>query len=236
MHVEPLEKLPRSVRDFLSHYAMIVLSILTALALEQVALGIEHRHEGHRAKGEIEQEVASNRKVVEESLAVTQENAKVWEGLLARAVVEMKSEKPDPDKLMATLKEAGHNFRDALPPLKSTAWDASLSDHSVNYLEHADLTRYSELYAAQRLYAQAMWDMLSQSAARDLSSLSLALTIGKADALTTVSLLNGRLRTIRIVESQLQQLDAVLKPSGETQEPSTHAASDVAPAASAASR
>ena len=38
MHAEPLEKLPRSVREFLSHYAMIVLSILTALALEQVAL------------------------------------------------------------------------------------------------------------------------------------------------------------------------------------------------------
>ena len=33
MHVEPVEKLPRSVREFLSRYAMIVLSILTALAL-----------------------------------------------------------------------------------------------------------------------------------------------------------------------------------------------------------
>ncbi len=33
MHLEPLEKLPRSVREFLSHYAMIVLSILTALGV-----------------------------------------------------------------------------------------------------------------------------------------------------------------------------------------------------------
>ena len=69
MHVEPLEKLPRSVREFLSHYAMIVLSILTALALEQVALRLEHRHEGTRAKEEIEQEIASNRLSVEEALA-----------------------------------------------------------------------------------------------------------------------------------------------------------------------
>src|SRR4051812_47339203 len=78
MHIEPLEKLPRSVREFLSHYAMIVLSILTALALEQVALGLEHRHEGARAKEEIEQEIASNHQRAVESLHVTEENGKAW--------------------------------------------------------------------------------------------------------------------------------------------------------------
>ena len=64
MHVEPLD----SVREFLSHYAMIVLSILTALAQAQVALGMEHRHEGARAREEIEQEISSNRKAVDEAL------------------------------------------------------------------------------------------------------------------------------------------------------------------------
>jgi hypothetical protein len=89
MHVEPLEKLPRSVRDFLSHYAMIVLSILTALALEQVALGFEHRHQGHRAKEEIEQEIESNYKAVHEALVRTRANEKAWQGLTARIVAEV---------------------------------------------------------------------------------------------------------------------------------------------------
>ena len=86
MHLEPLEKLPRSVREFLSHYAMIVLSILTALALEQVALTLEHRHEGARAKEEIEQEIASNHQQALDSLRATEENAKAWQALLDRTI------------------------------------------------------------------------------------------------------------------------------------------------------
>src|ERR1700755_1208212 len=71
MHVEPLEKLPRSVREFLSHYSMIVLSILTALALEQGLVRLEHHHEAERARLEIEQEIDGNRRQVENSLAET---------------------------------------------------------------------------------------------------------------------------------------------------------------------
>jgi len=226
MHLEPLEKLPRSVREFLSHYSMIVLSILTALALEQVALRIEHRHEGQRAKEEIEQEIAANRKAVEEALLITSGNEKTWEDLLARTVAEVKSGQANDEILVGHLHEASRSFRDALPPLKTTAWDAALSDHSVNYLAHEDLTRYSEVYASQRLFSQAMWDVLRDSAARDLAAISLGVTLGKADATSTVVTLNSRLRTISIVQSQLAQLEEVLR----GQEPGTQAPE--APAAS----
>ena len=211
MHLEPLEKLPRSVREFLSHYAMIVLSILTALALEQVALRIEHRHEGQRAKEEIEQEIATNRKAVEEALALTSQNARTWSDLLARTVAEVKAGEATDQSLVGHLREAARSFRDALPPLKTTAWDAALSDHSVNYLAHEDLTHYSEVYASQRLFSQAMWDMLRDSAARDLPAISLGVTLGKADGTSTVATLDSRLRTIGIVQSQLGQLADVLK-------------------------
>ena len=214
MHVEPLEKLPRSVREFLSHYAMIVLSILTALALEQVALRIEHRHEGQRAKEEIELEIATNRKAVQEALAITSQNEKTWQDLLARTVAEVKTGQATEEMLVGHLREASHNFRDSLPPLKTTAWDAAISDHSVNYLAHEDLTRYSEVYATQRLFSQAMWDMLRDSAARDLATISLGVTLGKAEATSTIATLNSRLRTISIVQSQLMQLGDELKGPG----------------------
>ena len=217
MHVEPSEKLPRSVREFLSHYAMIVLSILTALALEEAALGLEHRREGARAKEEIEQEIAWNHKVVRDALVETRVIEKAWEGLLKRGVEEAKTGQSTDERQVAVLTDAGHQFRDALPPLKTTAWDAAISDHSINYLAHEDLTRYSELYAGQRLFAQAMWDVLRDSAVRDLSSLSLAVELGKPDPKATVATLNSRLRTISIAESQLSQLEAVL--SGTMAEP-----------------
>lgn len=215
MHVEPLEKLPHSVREFLSHYAMIVLSILTALALEQVVLRIEHHHQGERAKEEIEQEIASNREAVEHSLTLTQDNARAWQAMLSRTVAEIKAGQSTEASRLATLHEASREFRDALPPLKTTAWDSALSDHGVNYLSHEDLTRYSELYAAQRLFAQAMWDMLRDSATHTLSDLSLAIALDKADPTTTVSVLNSRVRTVQIIESHLTQLDEVLKSSTE---------------------
>jgi hypothetical protein len=240
MHLEPLEKLPRSVREFLSHYAMIVLSILTALALEQVALGIEHRHEGARAKEEIEQEIASNRKAVEEALQITRDNEKDWEALVTRTVADVRAGQSTDESLEVTLREAGHKFRDALPTLKTTAWDAAISDHSVNYLAHEDLVRYSELYATQRLFAQAMWDVIRDSAARDLSAISLAVALGKPDGRATVATLNGRLRTIGIIESQLLQVDQMLKGATSTVEaapaPASGAASAALTPASAASR
>jgi hypothetical protein len=237
MHVEPLEKLPRSVREFLSHYAMIVLSILTALALEQALLGIEHHHEGERAKAEIEQEIASNRHDVEEALAVTRSTAKAWEGMLAATVADVKSGEGTNDSRLATIAQAVKQFRDAVPTLKTAAWDAALSSHAVDYLDHADLTRYSELYATQRLFAQALWDTVRDSAVRGLSDISLPTLTGTADPLPTIATLNTRVRVLRIMESQLSQLDEIMKTpaqAGETPAAARAPAASVAPAAASA--
>jgi hypothetical protein len=225
MHVEPLEKLPRSVREFLSHYAMIVLSILTALALEQVALRLEHRHEGARAQEEIEQEIASNHKAVQDSLAITQANAKAWDALLERTIADTHSGQGTNASRVATLVDAQRLFLDALAPLKTTAWDAAISDHSVNYLDHELLTRYSELYATQRFFSQAMWDTVRDSGLRNLSDITRAIYLDKADPGETVAALNQRVLVIHIIESHLRQLDDAFK--GE-------AGQDRAPAASAA--
>ncbi len=233
MHVEPLEKLPRSVREFLSHYAMIVVSILTALALEQVALGLEHRHEGQRAREEIEQEIASNRKGVEESLKTTRQNGDTWSALLKRAVADVRSKESTNESRLAILLESGPLFRDSLPSLKTTAWDAAIADHSVNYLDHELLSRYSDLYASQRLFTQAMWDTLRDSGVRNLSEITQAVYMRKADPAPTIAALNTRLLTIRIVQSQMEQLEVALKDAGAQQ---ASAASAPVSSASAASR
>jgi hypothetical protein len=232
MHVEPLEKLPRSVREFLSHYAMIVLSILTALALEQVALRLEHRHEGQRAKEEIEQEIAANRKAVQASLALTHANSAAWDALVKRTLADIKSGQGTDETRVATLREAAALFRDALPSLKTTAWDAAIADHSVNYLDHDLLTRYSEVYAQQRLFTQAMWDTIRDTGIRDLSGITLPIYLEKADAAATVTTLNERMLVLHIVESQLAQLDDTLKGEAGEALPTPAAPSAAASAAS----
>ena len=227
MHVEPLEKLPRSVREFLSHYAMIVLSILTALALEQAALSLEHRHEGARAKEEIEQEIASNRATVEDSLKVTRGYRRDWQALLARAAAGVKDGTSTNESRLAILTQAGHRFGDATPALKTSAWDAAIASHTVDYLDHEDLSRYSQLYALQRFFSQAAWDTMRDNAARNMSDLSLPALTGTADAVPTLAILNSRARALSILESQLSQIDDAL----QGREPS--AVSVVVPASSA---
>ena len=235
MHMEPLEKLPRSVREFLSHYAMIVLSILTALALEQAALGIEHRHEGARAKEEIVQEIASNHADVESSLKSTRKNAQAWEALYARTLAEVKSGQSTDASRVAALDEARHLFSDALPSLKTTAWDAAISNHAVSYLDHTDLTRYSELYTFERQFQQAMWDTLRDSAVRDLSSLTLSVATGKADPDQTLAVLNSRMQTIEVLQSQMAQIGRALEQAGGAELTSADGAA-ASSAASASSR
>ncbi len=219
MHVEPLDKLPRSVREFLAHYSMIVLSILTALALEQVALGLEHRHEGSRAKEEIEQEIASNRTMVEDSLKVTREYQRDWQALLTQAAAEVKAGTSTNDSRLAILNRAAHRFGDATPALKTSAWDAAVSAHAVDYLDHADLTRYSQLYAFQRFFSQATWDTVRDNAARNLSDLSLPALTGTADPVQTLAILNSRVRALGIIGSQLSQIDDALKATAALDSP-----------------
>jgi len=168
---------------------------------------------------------------VQEALAVTSQNERTWQDLLARTVAEVKAGQATEETLVGHLREASQSFRDSLPPLKTTAWDAAISDHSVNYLAHEDLTRYSEVYATQRLFAQAMWDMLRDSAARDLAAISLGVTLGKAEATSTVATLNSRLRTISIVQSQLMQLAGELEGRDMAAAPRDEGASAAASAA-----
>jgi hypothetical protein len=210
MHVEPLEKLPRSVREFLSHYAMIVLSILTALALEQAVVAIEHHHQGERARHEIEQEIEANRVAVRQSLVVTRDYATTWDAMLARTVTQFKAGQGTNESLLATLAEAHDHYGDAMPGLKTAAWDAALSDHAVDYLEHEEVTRYADLYAAQRFFSQALWDIVRDNLSHSLSDVSLPQLLGKADAVATITTLNTRVRTLRIMESQLVQMDRAM--------------------------
>ena len=211
MHVEPLDKLPRSVREFLSHYAMIVVSILTALALEQAVLAVEHHHQGERARHEIEQEIEANRHAVQASLAVTRDYAKAWEDMLARTVAQVNAGQATNESLLATVEEAHGRFGDSTPALKTAAWDAALSDHAVDYLEHEEVTRFADLYAYQRFFSQALWDTVRDNLSRSLSDVSLPQLLGKADPVATITMLNTRARTLRIMESQLSQIEQVMR-------------------------
>jgi hypothetical protein len=213
MHIEPPESPLRTFKEFLSHYAMIVLSIVTALALEQAALSWEHAREGARAKAEIEREIAENRTATREALERTRTNLKDWQGLLATAVAASAVPGAAPDKRLAVVAGAMSKFGDAIPPLKTTAWDAAIASHAVDYLDHADVARYSEVYASQHFFSTATWDVLRDGALRNLATLTLAQARGDIDANELVATMNWRVQTLTIIAADLGQLAQVLAPA-----------------------
>ena len=81
------------------------------------------------------------------------------------------------------------------------------------------------------MFAQAMWDVIRDSAARDLAAISLAVALGKPDPRATVATLNARLRTIGIIESQLAQVDQMLQETTASAEKTSPPASGVASSA-----
>lgn len=210
MHVEPEKHPPGTLKEFATHYAMIVISILTALLLEQVALSVEHAREGRQAKVEIEREIRTNQVSIREAAKLTDVNLTLWNDLLQKTVADVKAKQGTNDTRLAALVAAGREFHDSLPPLKTSAWDTAISDHAVNYMDHEDMSRYSELYAAQRMLAQTMWDTVRDTAVRNMSDMSVALYMSNAEPLETLRVLDLRVKTLSVIASDLRQLDAAM--------------------------
>jgi hypothetical protein len=232
MHVEPLEKLPRSVREFMSHYAMIVLSILTALALEQILVRLEHHHEAERARQEIMQEIDSNRRQVEDSLAETRRYSATWNALLTRTVADVRAGQATNESLLATVAQARENFGDSTPALTTGAWDAAISSHAVDYLDPDELRRFSAHYAFQRDFSQALWRLVQDNITHSISEISLPTLIGKADPVATIAMLNERTRVLSVMTSQLRQMDEAMRKTLGMPAPASSPAASASAAAS----
>ena len=91
------------------------------------------------------------------------------------------------------------------------AVDAAVANHAVDYLDHADLTRYSQLYAKQHFFERAIWETLQSGSTRNLADLSLAVDTSTADPRIALEILNWRSKTLKVIDSDLAQLDAAMK-------------------------
>lgn len=210
MHAEVPEKAIRSLRDFASHYAMIVLSILTALSLEQVAVSIHHRSEARIAKAEIEQEIRENQRRVSASTKEVDETLKIWRGLMKKAVEQLKSNNSSKAERLELLREAARNYKDGLPSLRTNAWDAAIANQSIHYLDQVDLKRYSELYSTQKFVSQTVVSLALDGTVGNLSNIAVALSAENVEPLESVRILDWRVRTLSMIQSSIGQLNKAL--------------------------
>ncbi|RUL64520.1 hypothetical protein EKH79_10855 [Dyella dinghuensis] len=153
MHLELPSTALKSFKDFLKHYLMIVLSILTALGLEAWIERVHHQHAAEAASEQIDAEIRTNLVEVREALAKDTRQADVLGRLRDTLEQDLKTKAPDKDLEQLALTQI-HSFNFNLnlrwPTLRQEAWDVAVANQSASWIDSKRMYRYSAVYAAQR--------------------------------------------------------------------------------------
>lgn len=142
----------KSFRAFAGEYVMIVVSILTALALEHAAQRYHRWHVVEEAVHSLNTEIAAN--IVETHKVIEHNTAQVDKLARLKAVVgaDIKAGVSDHDTLKHMMKEAGNEFGLNIrsPSLQREAWDVAIANQALSYMDAARLQRYARVYAITR--------------------------------------------------------------------------------------
>ena len=151
MHFE-LPNLPHSLKEFATHYVMIVVSILTTLGLEAAVERLHHDHAAEAAQLAMEAELRSNLDGLRESNANNLQRVKPLEGVCDLLVKDFDDGVPTAQikQQMTDRVKAGIDFGVYMPTLRHEAWDVAVANQSASYLKPEVLRRLSVAYAAQR--------------------------------------------------------------------------------------
>lgn len=157
MHVEmPKKGALASMKAFAGEYTMIVVSILTALALEHGAQSWHHSHRAHEAQESIETEIRSN---LEELRSAMRKNQAEIEklGKLRNVLRQDIRDKVESKRLLHDLEETSKgNFgiSQTTPTLRHEAWDVAVASQAASWMNPVLLQRYAGVYALQRDVSQ----------------------------------------------------------------------------------
>lgn len=152
MHLE-LPHVPlKSLKDFLKHYLMIVLSILTALGLEAWIERTHHIHAAEFGGRQIEAEVHSNLLAVESDLRNDTKQLERLDKIRASVAQDFKSHLPDELIKQHILAQVNDKFdlNMTFPALRHEAWDVAVANQSASWIDPERMQRYSAAYASQR--------------------------------------------------------------------------------------
>ncbi|MYM25656.1 hypothetical protein GTP46_23780 [Duganella sp. FT135W] len=140
----------KTFKEFGSEYLMIVVSIITALALEHTVQTLHHSHQAHEAASKIDAEIQVNIKELDTTL--THNNAQVakLESLRTELLAGIHDKTDEP----ALIKQL--NLKDRLslavhvPSLRREAWEVAVASQAVSWMPREQLERYSSVYAGMR--------------------------------------------------------------------------------------
>lgn len=142
----------KKLKEFGGEYLMIVISIITALALEHMAQAWHRHHLADEAVVKIDHEIRAN---IAEVGSALEHNEARYRSLKAvrEELLEGIRNKVDDAVLM---KRFSNEWADALsygvrsPSLRREAWESSVASQTASWMPQATLERYSTVYATMR--------------------------------------------------------------------------------------
>jgi len=150
MHVEVPKS--HSFKEFAGEYIMIVVSIITALALENGVHRYHQNHKAHESARNIDAELVANlaevRTVIKQNEQQIAKTKKMKEVLLA----DIKAGVADKEAVKRAVSAVGDDFGISMvtPSLQHEAWDVAVANQSLTYVPTERLKHYATQYATMR--------------------------------------------------------------------------------------
>jgi hypothetical protein len=219
MHVEVPKERIGSLREFGVHYLLIVLSILTALGLEQLLATYHHAEAAQASRQRILAEIAANLDEVRAIRKYNGANLKAIRDVREELLADIQQNRVTPDRLGAMLKRLGPAFIVQVPSMRRDSWDAAIADQSATYIAPADLRRFSEIYSAERDVVQLTQILFSDNWTAVGADIMLAGELNHLNAEDLARLLTRFVLVGTSLDSSLGDLEKLLaadeaKPAG----------------------
>ncbi|MGB9109118.1 MAG: hypothetical protein WCC39_10580 [Telluria sp.] len=142
----------KKFKEFSGEYVMIVISILTALALEQGLEALHHRHLAHEAADKMHVELRATIKEVNAALVHNEKKRLALHQVRDQLLAGIRSKTSDADLMQRFNKEWAEMMRLDIdtPTLHREAWETAVANQAVTWLPRETLEGYAGAYAAIR--------------------------------------------------------------------------------------
>ena len=181
MQVDTPHHPPSSLRGFVLQYAMIVLSILTALVLEQAVLTIHNAATARDSRARIEAEIAGSVTDLKNAAQTNAARLQQVSDVLTALDAKLKDGTPDEATTMGLAQKVIDHIGISLPTTQRDAWDTAIADQSASHLSLSDLQRYSAIYTAELIMDDETKLLLTGDYVRSVSDMNFGVRTGKLD-------------------------------------------------------
>ncbi len=165
MHFEVPKAALSSFREFAGEYLMIVISIMTALALEHTVQSVYHAHLAAETAQMLDAEINANVDTIRAARRYNKEQLNTLGHLRQLLVHDIKAKLPEATIgehfTAAAEKEKHFDLNVQIPALRHEAWDVAVANQSASWLPAPTLRRYARAYSFQRDVAQTATSNLS---------------------------------------------------------------------------